>query len=189
MIMNTRTNMTNYNGRQSGIALIIGLLVLVLLTLISVTAIRMTTLEERMASNMRNQSIAFQAAESALREAEGTIANNGGENNPYKPLQLTGGPFQNAGDNPCVSGLCGTTSPLQSENIKTATGLATASTGISNIAAEPQYMIELMFVEPSVDSARLYATFRITTQAWGSDTNSYIQLQSTYRLHAESFLY
>ena len=187
--MNTRPNMTTYNRRQSGVALIIGLLVLLLLTLITVTAIRMTTLEERMASNLRNQSIAFQAAESALREAEGLIANNGGAPNPFKPLQITGGPFQNASDTPCVNGLCGTTAPLQSDDIYTATGLATASTGISNIADEPQYMIELMFIEPSPDSSRLYATFRITALAWGADTNAVIQLQSTFRLHAESFLY
>ena len=64
-----------------------------------------------------------------------------------------------------------------------------ATTGIANIDAEPQYIIELIRVDPSVDSSRLYATFRITARAWGSDSNSLVELQSTYRLHALSFTF
>ena len=184
--MNARPIMPTYTQRQSGVALIVGLIVLLLLTLITVTAIRMTTLEERMASNLRNQSIAFQAAETALREAEAFIASNATE---FKPLRLSNGPFQNTTESPCVNGLCGTTDPLQSDNIYSATGLRTAVTGITNVSSEPQWMIELVRVDPSTDSSRLYATFRITARAVGIDDNSVVQLQSTFRLHAQSFIF
>lgn len=48
---------------------------LLLLTLIGITGSQVTGLEERMAGNMRDQSIAFQAAESALRVGEAATAN------------------------------------------------------------------------------------------------------------------
>ncbi len=55
---------------QRGAALVIALMMLVLMTLIGVTAIRTTTLEEKMAGNMHDRNLAFQAAETALRGAE-----------------------------------------------------------------------------------------------------------------------
>ena len=53
-----------------GAVLIISLIMLLLLTIIGVTAIQTTSLEEKMAGNMRDQNLAFQAAESALRVGE-----------------------------------------------------------------------------------------------------------------------
>ena len=55
---------------QRGAALIISLVLLAVMTLIGVFAMRGTTLEERMAGNMRDRDMAFQAAEGALRDAE-----------------------------------------------------------------------------------------------------------------------
>ncbi len=60
-------------GQESGAALIVGLFFLLILTMMGVAALRTTTLEERMAGNSRDSNIAFQSAESALREA---IAND-----------------------------------------------------------------------------------------------------------------
>jgi len=176
-------------NHQSGVVLIVALVMLLLLTLITLTAVYVTSLEERMAGNMQNQNIAFQAAESALREAEVYIDSGAA---PFHPLLLASGPFQNTSAPICVSGLCGETFPLQSTAFAAPDGsvngtVQTASTGISGIAAEPQYVIELMRVEPSTDSSRVYATFRITARAWGLDPDSFVQLQSTYRLHALSF--
>lgn len=56
---------------QRGATLIISLLILLVMTLIGVTAIQTTTMEEKMAGNMRDQNLAFQAAEAALRAGEG----------------------------------------------------------------------------------------------------------------------
>lgn len=57
-------------NRQTGAALIISLIILLLLTIIGVTGMKTTVLEERMAGNMRDKELAFEAAEAALREAE-----------------------------------------------------------------------------------------------------------------------
>ncbi len=52
-----------------GMALIVGLILVLALTLIGVTAVRMATMDERIAANNLYGAIAFQAAESGLAEA------------------------------------------------------------------------------------------------------------------------
>lgn len=59
---------------QSGVALITGLIFLVMLTLIAITAMQSTTLEERMAGNSRSRDAALQGAEAAVRAAEAVLS-------------------------------------------------------------------------------------------------------------------
>jgi len=58
---------------QKGAALIVSLLFLLIMTIVGITAMQVATLEERMSGNMRARSLAFQAAESALRAAEAAL--------------------------------------------------------------------------------------------------------------------
>lgn len=60
-------------GRQRGVALFISLVVLLIITIVGVSAVQTTTLEERMAANARDRDIAFQAAEAALMSAENFV--------------------------------------------------------------------------------------------------------------------
>ena len=185
--MNANLTMTGNIKQQSGIALIVGLVMLLLLTMIMISAVQVTALEERMAGNMQNQTIAFQAAESALREAEAFIDSGAA---PFNPLKLSGAPFRTTTEPYCLAGLCSFTDPLQSELFPNVNGAnIKAATGITTIYEEPEYIIELIRVDPSTDSSRLYAIFRITAQAWGGDSNSRVQLQSTFRVHVLSFTY
>ena len=55
---------------QRGTVLVVGLLLLFIMTLIGVTAMKTTSLDEKMAGNMRDRSLAFQSAESVLRDGE-----------------------------------------------------------------------------------------------------------------------
>lgn len=178
---------TTNKRHQSGVVLVIGLIMLLLLTIISTTAMRTTSLEERMAGNLRNYNLAFQAAESSLREAEAFINSGTG---PFNPLRLSGvnAPFRN-GDTTthCANGLCNE-NYVATDDISAVAGTLSATTGITSIASEPEYIIELLSLEPSPDSSRTYAIFRITSRAIGGDANSIVQLQSTYRLHALSFV-
>jgi type IV pilus assembly protein PilX len=57
-------------NRQQGIALVVGLVILVILALLGTTAYSVATQEERMAGNARDHARAFQAAEYALRQCE-----------------------------------------------------------------------------------------------------------------------
>ena len=59
-----------HGNRQKGAALVTSLIILLMLTLMGVAAMQTTTLEEKMAGNLRNENLAFQAAEAALRAGE-----------------------------------------------------------------------------------------------------------------------
>lgn len=57
-------------GRQNGAALILALIFLLLMTLLSTSSMRTSTMQERMAGNTRDWNLGFQGAEAALRAAE-----------------------------------------------------------------------------------------------------------------------
>ena len=64
------------NMRQRGSVLLISLVILLILTIVGVSAMRNTTMEEKMAGNMRDKGLSFQAAEATLRAAEKYIEDN-----------------------------------------------------------------------------------------------------------------
>lgn len=59
--------------RQGGATLVIAMLMLLVLTVLGLTTMNMTRLEERMAGNSRDVNLAFQGAEAGLRDAEERI--------------------------------------------------------------------------------------------------------------------
>lgn len=72
--------MGGYKGRQTGSVLIISLVILIVMTLIGITAMGSSTLQERMAGNSRDMAVSFQAAEAALRGGEAWLRVG---NNPF----------------------------------------------------------------------------------------------------------
>lgn len=63
---------------QGGIALIVGLVLLVVMSMIGVTMMSTNNLETQMSGGEREANIAFQAAEAALRDAEAYIEDTSG---------------------------------------------------------------------------------------------------------------
>jgi type IV pilus assembly protein PilX len=59
---------------QRGAILVTSMLLLLVLTIIGITAMQMTRMQERMAGNTRDRNLALQAAEGALRDAEALVA-------------------------------------------------------------------------------------------------------------------
>jgi type IV pilus assembly protein PilX len=68
MLMKSR-NIT-LQRTQRGAILVTSLLILLILTVIGITAMQVTRMQERMAGNSRDTSLAFQGSEAALRDAE-----------------------------------------------------------------------------------------------------------------------
>ena len=66
----SKDKMLQKNCPERGIALPIVLIFLVVMMLLGVTSLRNVTLGEKMSGNLRNQQLAFQAAEKALRYCE-----------------------------------------------------------------------------------------------------------------------
>ncbi|SMP63952.1 type IV pilus assembly protein PilX [Desulfonatronum zhilinae] len=80
----------NTRSNESGSALVVGLVILLVLTILGVIAMQTTALEERMAGNLRDRDLAFQATEAALREGEAflqaaTLPPFDGTNGLYQP--------------------------------------------------------------------------------------------------------
>ncbi len=69
-------NALTNRARQSGAALVIALIFLLLMTMLSTSTMRSATMQERMSGNLRDYNVGFQAAEAALRDAENYLRTN-----------------------------------------------------------------------------------------------------------------
>ncbi|WP_150914585.1 pilus assembly PilX family protein [Marinobacter halotolerans] len=74
-----RSRSRSLPGRQSGAVLIVSLVMLLLLTIIGMSAVDMTTLDTRISANTKDKALAFDAAEAALNTAGNALM-------PGKPL-------------------------------------------------------------------------------------------------------
>ena len=85
-------------SKQTGVVLFVALILLLILSLLGVTAARMQTVEERMARNDDNRQLGAEAAEAALRAAENGLLTGlytnfaGNTNGLYDPLMSNGSP-------------------------------------------------------------------------------------------------
>jgi type IV pilus assembly protein PilX len=85
-------------SKQSGVVMFVALILLLILSLLGVTAARMQTVEERMARNEDNRQLGAQSAEAALRSAENGLITGiyvnfpGNTNGLYDPLLPNGSP-------------------------------------------------------------------------------------------------
>jgi type IV pilus assembly protein PilX len=89
----------NFRHAERGSALIVGLIFLVVITLIGITAMSSTVLQERMTGGQRNESLAFNGSESALRGAELSIWKTFGASSGLAdpPGTLDAAPVDNTG--------------------------------------------------------------------------------------------
>ena len=190
--------------QQSGAVLIISLIMLLLLTLIAASSIQTTTLEEKMAGNVRDRNIAFQAAESAIRDAEQDIRGVG--ITPRSPAisgitdfsvncnmdnvantyddglcdRKWGLPSSYAGTSiswPAFT-IAETTYPALTIDMTTAPSVAygrfTGAASIAGLSAQPRYLIEGY-------SGRDSFYYRITVRAQGINANTVVWLQAAYK--------
>ncbi len=185
MLPVTTTTGRNMSHRQRGAALIVSLMILLIMTIIGISAMSTTTMEERMSDNNKQRQLAFQAAETALRTGEAWLAAN---INLVTDLQA-----QFVGANglyaarPTVVG--GTiTAPgfdIYDESAWSGNGV-TVTTTLMPYQPPPRYIIEyvgrvgqppLDYTQPDV---RQYG-FRITAIGWGTDSGARYMAWSNFR--------
>lgn len=75
--------------RQRGTVLVIGLILLLVVTLLGVSAMQTTVLQERMAGNLRQSNLALQSAEAALQAALAYLGSLGNAPLPLSGAQAT----------------------------------------------------------------------------------------------------
>ena len=146
--------------------LVISLIMLLLLTIIGVTGMQSTSLEEKMTSNMRDKNIAFQAAEIALRDAEIDILSP----------RISG----IAGmDSLCTNGICYNGADLVNniwEDTEKVANATTTATTVAGVAAQPRYLIEGIKRWPAgASSWKYYYSITVIAQGAQSATTSILQ--------------
>ena len=179
-------------SQQRGIVLFVALILLLILSLLGVTAARMQTIEERMARNEDNRQIGAQAAEAALRAAEAGLTNGlysasqfaNNTNGFYQLNAATGSVLQGPPALNWNAAGAAITYPDPANPMPPLTALPSA-------AQSPKYIIEnLPAVALPGDSINQvqYATpvspvtvYRVTANATGADSSSTTILQSIFR--------
>jgi type IV pilus assembly protein PilX len=97
--MRNHSYLLGSQSKQRGVIMFVALILLLILSLLGVTAARMQTVEERMARNDDNRQMGQQNAEAALRNAENGLITGlyvnfaGNTNGLYAPLFSLGSPL------------------------------------------------------------------------------------------------
>lgn len=184
MAMRRHNMQTSVAAPQRGAALVVGMLLLLVLTVVGVTGMSTAVLEQKMAANYRDRDLAFQAAEFALREGERYVQNT----------VLDASNFDAA----CNGGMCLPADAANGDipvwrdttlNVWSNSGRhRTYQINAAEVRSLPIYIIEWMGYVPPVGSAPTYSPgpgdpqmFRITAVGYGGTDAARVMLQSTYQ--------
>lgn len=180
-ILTTQHGISIGNRKQRGVVLMIALVFLVIITMLALTALRTNIIEEKLAGNSRDWTLAFQAAEAALRD---------GEKDVQSGTRFVGEAGFNSN---CTNGLC--TVQIDGSSIWQDL-LASSNTGwmngasvgpsiaygtytnptpatIATVAKQPRYIIEVITEKGSS---------LVQTGGYGKQGNQYV-----YRVTARGF--
>lgn len=163
-------------GRERGAVLLFSLIMLLLLTIIGVTAMQMTTLQERMAGGYRDRHTAFQGAEAALREGERLLS------------QATVPEFFADGTNGLYeAGSAPDWHDFESATTRQYAGGDTSNELNQNLYSAPEYYIERLPYGVGFGSSLQPGPlednelFRITARSSGASGQATVVLQSVYK--------
>lgn len=177
-------------SKQRGVVLFVSLILLLILSLLGVTAARMQTVEERMARNDDNREIGAQAAEAALRAAEvGLEIGNivppfSGTNGMYAPVLSQAGPQ----GTPLIGmdwSSAAATLPYSGTLVA-----GPALTSLPAVSQNPKIVVEQWITTAqssddisvaSLTAASPVNVFRVTAQGMGADNTSTTTLQTIVR--------
>ncbi len=188
--------------QEKGAALFVSLVFLFILTIIGLMGMQSSSMQEKMAGNMRDRNLAFQAAESALRVGEENIHNRdpviqGGFicNNANDGLYSAASP---GADCPTTRGWPSNAqgqNPYSPEDDRFWTNntdvLTLAAGGFNNLAAVPRYVMEDMSSQITGPGTSLEAGnampqnlgtyYRVTSRGVGMANGSLVIMQSVVR--------
>lgn len=201
---------SRYN-RQKGFVLVTAVMFLVILTVLVMSMMRSTVLEERMVANSRDWNNAFQAAEAALRDAEREIKDATRISGQTGFVALCSNTSAPKGAGLCLQNLCTNTgangdctpiwihlSTVQNDSAwKTGSGSSksvqygaiTGATALPGVSAQPRYIMEVLTIT-TASSVKVQAgqpaldyLYRITAVGFGLNNTSRVMLQSIVRPH------
>jgi type IV pilus assembly protein PilX len=162
--------------RQRGVVLFVSLIMLLVMTLIGVTGMQNSSMEEKMVANVRDIDLSFQAAEAALREAETSLQVavlkefDGSNTGLYQPATRDSQPLWEVGSTWNAGGALPYTGSL------------------AYLSAQPQYIIEELPPVPDPEGSvaadeplpetRVY---RVTARGVGGTAKAITILQAAFK--------
>lgn len=158
--------MKNKFRNEAGFALIVSMIILAALTILVVSSMRSTTLSEKMSGSYMDRTLAQQAAEQAMRQAEGKLVTDGEK---------------------CVAGCTIKNGAVSTAGVVAATSLPTAwsdtdATTITTATEQKttaKYIVSLLddtlFLPAGKTGCKAYS---IMGRGTGVDTNSVVVLQT-----------
>jgi len=164
--------------RQSGMTLVVSLIILVTLTILGLTTMQSTRTEVSMAGNLRESGITFNAAEAGLSNAEGFVGGSASKNVYTDP---DSGLFSKTDEDP--------------DYFADPTWVASKSASITlpHVIESPKFVVKYLGDRSQNDAAALniggygsgqpgmtVSNFRITAKGFGQTENSVRYVQSYY---------
>jgi type IV pilus assembly protein PilX len=155
--------------KQAGVVLFVSLIFILMVTMLAVTSIQSTTVTERIAGNSRDKSVAFQAAETALRDTESFMGSPSGAHATFND----------------TDGFYDSTDGVALNWNAVSGGYKTYSdnslNGQSMVELLPEDLISddsIVAGKPKTNTSNIY---RITSRGTGNSDSSVVMLQSIYR--------
>lgn len=155
---------------QRGVALVVSIILLIVITLMGLTAVRGTIMQQKMTSNFYDRQLAFQASEAAIRQAESVV-----QASPTVP-----GAFLDCSSTAAVLIKC-LADPLKDPNaLAFIVPVLSSLFSQSSAPAQPQYIIEYLGYFP-VPPPKAKQLSGVTSYGASATTSAYF-----YRLTAWS---
>lgn len=179
-----KNSLTSNTFQQRGAALVVSLIILLVMTLIGITSMQTTVMQEKMAGNARDLSSAFQAAESSARTGEAWImsltALPDPTNCPSQPCDLWNS-YGGATDLWTNTGAASYTDVLMWANPRIANNVSTLGAQQS-----PQFIIEFIDIfrdsqnlgqQQDMDGSAFRNVYAVTTRGFGgtNTANAFVQ--------------
>lgn len=165
---------------ERGVSLLVVLLLLLIMTVIGLAAMRSSILQQRMTSNLVDRNVAFQAAETALRQGE---------------VLAQGFNVDNVPGSGCSAGMCSRPTGTDADRWTDSNfdGWTNVSTGeVSSLAQPPQFFVEYLGMAPTwtgcdlIDEVNrsplcMAPRYRITSRSRSDDgSRAEVLLQTNY---------
>lgn len=173
---------------ERGFVLALALTFLLLLTILGITAMSTSSLQEKMAQNIKDKNLSFHAAESALRHVETWLDDPNVKPDPYAVSATDG--IHNAWDPPTAPFWKSINWLSDSDIVLYPLRPDGSSNGgdLFGLASQPQYILELIHIGdcPVVlmnlpGEGKKCQVFRITGRGVGGTSAATSMVQTTYK--------
>jgi type IV pilus assembly protein PilX len=169
-------------NNQRGAILVTSMLLLLVLTIIGITASQMTRMQERMAGNLRDQNLAFQGSEAGLRDGETLIRTR-----TARPDTCISAPclFWTRGTLADVPAQSGTWWGTNGTELESDGNRTTVTKDLAELNADPRFVVEsLGFVSDSLTVGHAPPEgrdfYQVTGRSTGGTGEAVTVLRTTY---------